>query len=351
MNEQEQYHDEDILKQLASIADCRKRVPEPDVNMAWAQFKARHIEPEQQPRQNSHHHTIRLWMAAVAGAAAMLACVFIYSLVVQHETGNNEQGVIVMRHSEGPQMVTLALGKRMVDMSQMDSLDLQENEIAIDGEHIEPADTRLQSLSTPRGMDFKLTLQDGSEVWLNAESTIEFPVSFVSCQERQVCLKGEAYFKVAHDASKPFVVHVGGKDIKVLGTEFDVRHYEAEPAMVALVKGSIELCDGDECQLLRPGQGAFWKEGEMPSLQPIDTYNVTQWIDGLFYFDEQALDEMLVEVARWYNVGVRIANRAHAKQRIHFSASRNDSLEHLLDDLQTVCGCKITLEGKDIVVH
>lgn len=352
MKEQEAHNeDEKTLQQWARVADCRRHASTPDVDAEWQRFRDRHIVIDS-TNDKPKHHTIKVWMAALAGAAAMLVAVLIYTHVARAGWGEMEadKGVIVMRQSEGPQKVALTLGNRIVDVSHMDSLNLYENDMLIDGEPY-VSNHPMESLSTPRGMDFKLVLQDGTEVWLNAESTIEFPSSFVSSDQRYVKLKGEAYFKVAHDEKKPFVVTLGDKEIRVLGTEFDARNYDAEMPMVALVKGSIELCSNGVCQLIKPGQSATWGEGESPQIQDIDTYNVTQWVEGLFYYDEQTLVEMLVDVARWYNVGVRFANRQHSKHKVHFSASRTDELSQILEDLQTVCGFNIALEGREIVVY
>lgn len=348
MAEIDQHNDEKTLQRWVRIADCRRRTKEPDVDAEWERFKDKHIGNDEAPRAK----TIHLWMAAIAGAAAMLAGVILYNHFDRNADTKWDEynGLIVMRHSESPQLVTLSLGSRMVDMSDTDSLNLLDNKVLIDGKQVEE-DGQMQTLSTPRGMDFKLILQDGTEVWLNAESTIDFPSSFVSNDTRRINLKGEAYFKVARDESKPFVVSVGDKEVRVLGTEFDIRNYSTEAPLVALVEGSIELCGQGQRQLLKPGQGATWNEGEQPKVQEIDTCNVTQWVEGLFYFDEQSLDEIMIDVARWYNVGIRFSNRQHAKTKIHFSASRTDSLERLLTDLQTVCGYKITLENKEIVVY
>lgn len=98
----------------------------------------------------------------------------------------------------------------------------------------------MQKLSTPRGMDFKVILSDGSEVWLNAESSLEFPSAFTS-KERRVNLKGEAYFKVARNEQNPFIVTTDKMQVRVLGTEFNFRSYVSELSHVSLVSGSVEV--------------------------------------------------------------------------------------------------------------
>lgn len=347
MTETEKHTDEQELQQWARIADCRRHTAIPDVDAEWERFKAKHIETG----RGQKARIVQLWLSALAGAAAMLVGVILYNHL-PHNDGSDDDiasELFVMHHSEGPQLVTLSTGAQIVDVSSTDSLNYQKKSFGV--KETSHENNEIQSLTTPRGMDFKLTLQDGTEVWLNAESTIDFPASFVSSNVRQVCLKGEAYFRVAHNESKPFIVHVGDKEVKVLGTTFNVRYYSSAPPLVALVEGSIELSGQGESQMLKPGQGATWDKDGQLNMKDIDTYTVTQWVDGLFYFDEQPLSEVLIEVARWYNVGIRFANRQHAKCEVHFSASRTDSLQQLLKDLQVVCGFKISLESNDIVVY
>ena len=201
-------------------------------------------------------------------------------------------------------------------------------------------------------MDFKLVLNDGTEVWLNAESSIEFPATFTG-SDRKVNLHGEAYFKVAHNATKPFIVNLGDKAIQVLGTEFDVRNYASERSSVVLVNGSVQLLDGNgkEEAKLTPGQGATWAEGGNVSVREVDTYGATQWIEGLFYFEENSLGEVLREVGRWYNYGVTFKNDKHISYKVHFSASRNEDIKEVIDDLNTLCAFKVAIENKNIVIY
>ncbi len=345
--EQSEINEERLAQEYARMSNRRKSVGEIDVEARLNAFKLKH--PLHSDKKKGK--VLSMWMAALAGAAAMLAGVLLYFNLT-----DTDKGIIAMRYNEGPQLITLQLGEQIADLSDMDSLDLFRN--VVKNQPVKEEQTSqskpesLQCLSTPRGMDFKLILQDGTEVWLNAESTIEFPSSFVNNDTRRVNIKGEAYFKVARNESKPFVVSVDDKDIRVLGTEFNVRHYAAEKSTVALVKGSIQLCQqGEENGLtLQSGQGASWQEGGQPEVQDVDIYNVVQWVDGLFYFDEQPLDEILLELARWYNVGVRFTSHQHCGYKVHFSASRTDSLQQVLDDLNMLCSFKITLEDNEIVV-
>lgn len=209
---------------------------------------------------------------------------------------------------------------------------------------------RTRKLSTPRGMDFRVLLPDSSEVWLNAESTIEFPVAFNS-GERRVELHGEAYFKVARNEQIPFVVHTDRMKVSVLGTEFNLRAYDTDVSSLALVKGSVQVSsDGDEV-LLSPGQEVECSREGSLLVRDIDTYYVTQWTEGRFYFDDKPLVEVLKELGRWYNLGVVFHRKALMEMRMHFSASRADDIDTAIRNLNRLRKVRITIEEENIVVY
>ena len=160
-------------------------------------------------------------------------------------------------------------------------------------------------LNVPRGGEFKIILEDGSEVWLNSESELIYPESF-SKEERRVIVKGEAYFKIAKEEERPFFVETEGQLVRVYGTEFNIRSYnEDEEIYTTLVSGSIGLSkmDGKSGRLmLTPGhQAQFSKEDEEMSVKPVNTEIVTSWRHGRFVFEEQNLEQIMTELSRWYS--------------------------------------------------
>lgn len=199
-------------------------------------------------------------------------------------------------------------------------------------------------------MDFKIILPDSSEVWLNAESTIEFPVAFQQ-GERRVLLHGEAYFKVARNEQMPFVVHTDRMKVSVLGTEFNLRAYDANASSVALVKGSVQVYSEQGQVLLAPGQEAQCTPEGAVHVHAIDPYGVTQWTEGLFYFDEMPLVEVLKELGRWYNLGVVFHRRELMGMKMHFSASRTDDIDTAIRNLNRLRKVRITIEEENIVVY
>ena len=270
--------------------------------------------------------------------------------------------VVAMQYERMPQQVVLHDADGVVDLTGHDSLsyrlaasadELSKEEAGTAGRLREQTGT-LQKLSTPRGMDFKVILPDGSEVWLNAESTIEFPSAFTE-KERRVVLHGEALFKVAHDERAPFYVETDRLKVRVLGTEFNFRNYRDEEAHVSLVKGSVEVMQpgtDEAAARLQPGQEACWNEaGQVVDVHAVDTFAVTQWVQGFFYFDDAPLKTILREVGRWYNLGVVFRNASYLDYRVHFSASRNEEVEQLVDYLNRLRKFKVRKEGVNLVVE
>ena len=155
---------------------------------------------------------------------------------------------------------------------------------------------------TQRGRQWKMTLPDGSEVWLNAESSLHFPVSFKGQKERIVQLTGEAYFKVAHNASQPFKVVVGNTVIEDIGTSFNVNAYQDEPNIVTtLVEGIVKVDDIK----LKPGQQASKGEDGDIKLRVVNTDDYTAWITGQLSLENVSVKELMRQLSRWYDVDIQ----------------------------------------------
>lgn len=163
------------------------------------------------------------------------------------------------------------------------------------------------TLSTPLGGQYQLLLPDGTKVWLNSESSIHYPVNFAGT-DRIVSITGEAYFEVAHDAKKPFMVKVGNTIVHDIGTHFNINAYSDEPDLkVSLIEGAVnvEQTTLHTTKLMRPGeQVSINKQGIMKVSEAANLESATAWKDGLFDFDGENLETVMRQLARWYNVGI-----------------------------------------------
>lgn len=164
----------------------------------------------------------------------------------------------------------------------------------------EQAGIQLHTLSTPVGGQFRVTLSDGTNVWLNAASSLKFPSSFVG-QERSVEITGEAYFEVAPDKARQFRVNFNGNSVEVLGTHFNILAYPDEArSKVTLLKGSVAVSNSSGRHLLKPGMQALI--GNTITTGPANLEEAVAWKNGLFIFDNEDIYSIMRKLSRWYNV-------------------------------------------------
>ena len=206
------------------------------------------------------------------------------------------------------------------------------------------------TLSTPAGGQYKVVLADGSEVWLNASSSIRFPTAFKG-KYRDVELTGEAYFEVAKNKEKPFHVNVNGMQVEVLGTHFNVNAYDDEGAIkTSLLEGSVKIKKGTVSSLLRPGQqGVLKKNSNNVEVKSADMDEVIAWKNGLFQFDGADIETIMHEVGRWYDVDIEYAGKV-PQRRFEGKISRDAQLSDVLKILE-LSNVKFTVEGKKIIVQ
>ena len=189
----------------------------------------------------------------------------------------------------------------------------------------------MNTLHTPRGGQYQLTLPDGTRVWLNAASSITYPVAFIG-KDRTVQISGEAYLEVAANKDKPFIVKVeGGSAIEVLGTHFNVNSYSDENSVkTTLLEGSIKVTAGPNAAVtLKPGQQAQLTMQHLSVDNSADTEKVLAWKNGLFDFDGASLQEVLRQLSRWYDVDV-VYEKGVPNIQFEGEISRNIQLSDLL---------------------
>lgn len=188
----------------------------------------------------------------------------------------------------------------------------------------------MHTLVIPRGGEYKLILADGTKVWLNSESEIRFPGVFKE-NKREITLIGEAYLEVTHDAKRPFRVKAGGGIIEVLGTSFGISIYpEEQKWTTVLVNGSVKVKYGQNSLLLKPGREAFLKNGTLFE-QQCDTDKELAWVNGLFIFEHDRLEEVVKKLSRWYNIEFRFDNERLRDYVFTGQVSRDKGIDRILD--------------------
>ena len=162
----------------------------------------------------------------------------------------------------------------------------------------------LNLISTPRGGQYHVVLADGSQVWLNAASSIKYPTLF-NGNTREVEITGEVYFEVAHQANKPFKVHCNGQVVTVLGTHFNINAYTNEGAIkTTLLQGSVMVSTGKQQVTLKPGQQANNVTNGLTKIENADVDLAIAWHKGLFQFKDADVPTLMRQLSRWYDVDI-----------------------------------------------
>jgi transmembrane sensor len=215
------------------------------------------------------------------------------------------------------------------------------------------------TLTNPRGSKpIAITLTDGTKVWLNAASSLRYPVAFNS-NERNVEISGEAYFEVSHNPSKPFVIKKLNNDTKVtvLGTHFNVNAYDDEASIkVTLLEGSVKVSKGNNNTIIKPGQQAIINGletniSEIKVKSGVDTDEVMAWTTGFFQFDQLDIQSIMRQVARWYDLDITYETQLKS-DRFGGRLSKDLPLSDILKSLEANGnGVKFRLEGKKLFVQ
>jgi transmembrane sensor len=205
------------------------------------------------------------------------------------------------------------------------------------------------TVRTPKGGQYQVTLPDGSKVWLNAATSLRFPTAFTG-RDRTVELTGEAYFEIARNKDQPFRVNVNEMTVNVLGTHFNIMAYENEGSVnTSLLQGSVRVEQAGQAKTLQPGQESRLNIATRQLLvAAADTDQAVAWKNGLFQFDGATLETVMHQVERWYDVEVRYEGEVTR----HFSGQipRSASLPQVLHMLELAGKTRFILEGRTVVV-
>jgi transmembrane sensor len=216
----------------------------------------------------------------------------------------------------------------------------------------------LNTIETPRGGQYQVFLPDGSRVWLNASSSLKFPSSFENATQRKVMLNGQAYFEVAKDKNKAFIVQSATQNVEVLGTHFDISTYPEESTRTTLLEGSVRVCSSKDQhtkvsgfvpRILVPNQQSVLLNDAI-SVISVEAGDAIAWKNGKFMFNNEELESIMMKVSRWYNVEVRFANERMKKNAYWGTVSRFENVSKVLEKLELAGDVHFKIEQKTIIV-
>lgn len=243
---------------------------------------------------------------------------------------------------------SVTFSKDSVDKYSIAGIQLATSANQLEYQGDENSKQELNTLEVPATQDYSIVLSDGTKVYLNSASKLRFPFYF-SGNKREVFIEGEAYLEVAKDAGKPFVVHTPLTDIQVLGTRFNVNTYRDNTVRTSLLEGSVALrAAGRDSVRLVPGQEAVYLNGKGFTADKFDESEILSWRDGVFYFQNEQLQELSAIVTRWYGVEVTFERKSTAQYAVSGMLEKGH-LEDFLTDLQKTSGINYSLNGSRLI--
>lgn len=303
----------------------------------------------------------KLWpriAAAVSIVVVMAAGIWFYtsSLKLNHQSQIVNQNDIAPGSNKA--ILTLKDGRQILLSHAKTGLTVDASKIAYnDGTEVNKKTHSYQGkvlLSTPRGGTYQVILSDGTRIWLNAASKIEFPATF-SGQQRQVTISGEAYLEVAKDKAHPFIVKTRGQEIEVLGTHFNVNSYADEVHVkTTLLEGSVRVspsgADGDgKTVVLKPNEQAVLT-GSALQVEQAEPERAVAWKNGLFMFEKEDLGSIMRKISRWYNVSIEYEEESLKHKNFGGTVSRFDRVSKVLRMLELTGEVRFKIEGQKITV-
>lgn len=367
--------DDNILLQEYSYIRTKQKTNAPDVERAWERFDREHPKVS-----NAYAFVRRITLYKYAAAVAVFLVLSLggagwwwssggkrevenYNIkrYILHMEQTNNGLVSAFESTRAPQQIMIGCGEQSIRHLNhsapskdacADTMKLETVKCAM----IMNIATR--TVATPRGKIYELALADGSQVVLNADSKLTFPVNFDGKSERRVKLMGEAFFKVAKDAEHPFIVETPQVSTTVLGTVFDVKSYTDSPSKVTLLSGSVKVMptntkSGNRETILSPGQEAIYSLGaptiDVSSLGE-NASRAIKWKDGVFSFSNTPLLEAVNDIGRWYNVDVELSDNALQNTTISLEISRRVSLEDFVNSINMTQNLSAALMDGKIVI-
>lgn len=205
------------------------------------------------------------------------------------------------------------------------------------------------TLSTANGETYQVKLPDGTRIWLNSASALKYPSSFASLRSRNIELTGEAYFEVAKDKRRPFIVKTDQQQVKVWGTHFNISSYVDDDTKTTLLEGSVSVLIGSKPRFLKPGEQSVLKDGTI-KIAEVDTDEAIAWKNGYFNFNHEALESIMNKISRWYDVKIEYENQELKAQVFSGTISRFKSVSLVLDKLELTNAVTFKISGKKITV-
>jgi len=311
---------------------------------------------------------IKLWPRITAAASVVIVISFSLYFFKYRSVEKNQKTAgyakVDIKPGGNKAYLTLANGKQIVltyavngELAKQSGVKITK---AADGqivyevtEHDEPSamnnGSAYNTIQTPKGGQYQVRLPDGTKVWLNAASSLTYPASFLALNNRSVKLIGEAYFEVAKDKDKPFLVATEKQTVEVLGTHFNVNSYPDEASTkTTLLEGAVKIMTKNSTKILKPGQEANVTVNI--DISTVNTEEAIAWKNGYFRFDDEQLESIMRKISRWYDVEVTYRDEALKTELFAAVTTRFANVSGLLKMLEQIGDAKFNIEGREIII-
>lgn len=308
------------------------------------------------PKKKKILYTRWYWSAAVA---ILLIGVSLFFLAREGKTDGTQLEIVP---GEARAVLVLSNGE-VIDLSEKNKSEIIATEelsvrktgkqlsYTVSATAVQELEDEYNELVIPRGGEFVLVLADGTQVWLNSQTKIKYPVAF-NDTVRKVFLEGEAYFEVAKNPEHPFHVCMkNGVEVEVLGTSFNVRAYSDEDIVeTVLEEGKVKMSQGEEAVILNPGDKARYLSGGTIQVSEVDTEFYTAWRMGQYIFMNEKVENILKQLGRWYNIDVFYKSEKVKSILFSGDVKRYDDINVLLDAMEAAGGVYFERDGNTLIV-
>ncbi len=315
-----------------------------DFDAMWHHIiEKRSIDFKKTTRKPKKRQRTLYWKyAGAASVMLLIAVAFFKDASIGFEKTEVAVATVPIEMGNSKALLTLGDGS-VIALNEGEAF--ESNNMSSNGEEIVYTDTRANKkpeynlITIPRGGQFSITLSDGTQVWLNSESQLKYPVHFVKGENRVVELVyGEAYFDVTPSSEyqgSGFKVFNNQQEVDVLGTEFNIKAYQDEVNIyTTLVEGNVAIRYSGKNIKLKPSQQSIIDSNNNAVVKTVDVFNEVSWKDGVFSFENKTLKEIMKVLSRWYDVTIVFENESIAEELFFGVLDKDQNVEEILNSIK-----------------
>lgn len=344
---------------------ANKSIEEKQVNIAINKIHNKILENKIKQRPNKTKRIFQRHWQVVAAACIALALLIPAYIVFNKENKIDQQEIAQALDTEALNSkvkLILADGKEiMLDEKSPQDIEMNGGTISQEGKKLtlnsddssdKEIEPEMHTIVTERGGEIEFVLADGSRVWLNADSRLEFPTQFTG-RERRIILSGEAYFEVVSNKDKPFIVQSHGMNTRVLGTSFNVKAYQDDPTtQTTLISGKVQIDHSGKSIPLNKGFAAIMNhETGQLRIVKADIKSIIAWKTGYYIFNDEDLLNVMRTLTRWYDIEFKLDPKELNKHTFNGRISKHETLEETLERITLAGGPTFIVRDKEVYLE